>query len=108
MDIELKNRIHNTINKTNVILFMKGDKYLPKCGFSAQVVDILNDLEVDYTSYDILEDEPLRQGLKEYSNWPTYPQLYIRGKLIGGCDVVSKMSKNGELEKLLKNDCQNY
>lgn len=80
---------------------MKGDKYLPKCGFSKQVVHILNSLELDYTTYDILEDPELRQALKLFSNWPTYPQLYINGEFIGGCDIVTEMYQEGELQGLI-------
>lgn len=89
-------------NKAPIMLFMKGDKYMPKCGFSAHVVDLLNDLEADYSTFDILEDEEVRQGLKEYSKWPTYPQLYVKGELIGGCDIIDEMYKSGELKEVIK------
>lgn len=80
---------------------MKGDKYMPKCGFSARVVEALDELGVKYTSYDILEDEEIREDLKQYSKWPTYPQLYVKGELIGGCDIVMEMRQTGELSDLL-------
>ncbi len=102
MDKTLKQKLEKLINQAPVMLFMKGDKYLPKCGYSAAVVQILNELGADYTSYDILEDQETREGLKEYSNWPTHPQLYVKGKLIGGCDVAREMYHNGELQKLLQ------
>lgn len=102
MNDQLKDHLHKLINQADVVLFMKGDKYIPQCGFSAKVVDILNEFEIDYSTFDILADEDVRQGLKEYSNWPTYPQLYYKGELIGGCDIVCEMYEAGELEKLLK------
>lgn len=83
------------------MLFMKGDKYLPRCGFSAKVLEILNFHGANYTTFDILADEEVRQGLKEFSNWPTYPQLYINGELIGGCDIICEMDAAGELAPLL-------
>jgi len=83
------------------MLFMKGDKYMPRCGFSAKVLEILNFHGAKYTTFDILADEEVRQGLKEFSNWPTYPQLYINGELIGGCDIVCEMDAAGELAPLL-------
>ena len=90
------------LKQAPIMLFMKGDKYMPRCGFSARVVDILNDLEAEYITFDILEDEEVRQGLKEYSQWPTYPQLYVKGELVGGCDIIAEMHENGELAQLLK------
>lgn len=90
------------INSAPIMLFMKGDKYIPQCGFSAKVVEILNSCEVEYTTYDILADQDVRAGLKIYSDWPTYPQLYIKGEFIGGCDIVSEMYEAGELQELLK------
>lgn len=101
MTEELKNRLEQLINQADIMLFMKGDKYIPQCGFSAQVVEILNALNAEYTTYDILEDEEVRAGLKIYSDWPTYPQLYIKGELIGGCDIVMEMYQAGELQDLL-------
>lgn len=101
MTEELRSKLKELITSSKVILFMKGDKYMPRCGFSAQVVEILNRLGADFTTYDILDDEEVRQGLKEYSNWPTFPQLYINGDLIGGCDIVTEMYQNGELKALL-------
>ncbi len=98
---ELKKRISDLIASKEIMLFMKGDKYLPQCGFSAQAVDILNSLELTYTTFDILEDEDVRQGLKEYSDWPTYPQLYYKGELIGGSDILVELYQNGELKDTL-------
>lgn len=96
-----KDKIEKILASDKIVLFMKGDKYLPKCGFSGKVVGILDDLGAKYTSYDILEDEELRQDLKDYSKWPTYPQLYIDQELIGGCDIITEMYQSGELEDLL-------
>ena len=96
-----KTKLEKLVSDDKIMLFMKGDKYMPKCGFSAKVVEILDQLGVSYTSFDILEDEQVRQELKEFSNWPTYPQLYFNGELVGGCDIVCEMFEEGELEKLL-------
>lgn len=83
---------------------MKGDKFIPKCGFSKQAIDILNELKVPYITFDILEDEDLRQTLKIYSNWPTYPQLYINGELVGGTDIIKEMYLTGELQDLINSN----
>lgn len=93
--------IQKTIDDNKILLFMKGDASRPACGFSARVVEILKELDVDFTCIDILEDEQLRQELKVFSNWPTFPQLYINGEFIGGCDIVQEMYIEGELEDLL-------
>lgn len=93
--------IQNTINSNKLVLFMKGDALRPACGFSARVVEILKELDVDFASVDVLEDEELRQELKVFSKWPTFPQLYISGEFIGGCDIVQEMYTEGELEDLL-------
>lgn len=98
---ELNARIQKQIDEHPVMLYMKGDKLFPQCGFSARVVDILEDLGVNFESYDILTDPELRAGMKNFSNWPTFPQLFIRGELVGGCDIVSSMYQSGELQKLL-------
>lgn len=101
MDEALRERIKNTIEGHRVVLFMKGNRNFPACGFSAQVVGILKKLGADFADVNILADAELRQGLKEYSSWPTYPQLYVDGKLVGGCDIVTSMSESGELQQLL-------
>lgn len=84
-----------------VVLFMKGNKSLPMCGFSARVVDILKRSGVEFETRDVLQDENLRAAIKEFSNWPTLPQLYIRGKFIGGCDIIEQLHESGELQDLL-------
>jgi len=97
----LKQRITDTIAKGRVMLFMKGNPAMPQCGFSAAVVGMLKEVGVPFESYNILADAELREGLKEYSSWPTYPQLYVNGELIGGCDITLEMYRSGELKKLL-------
>lgn len=97
----LEDRLKALINKAPVILFMKGNKQMPKCGFSRQILEILNNAGADYETFDILEDEEVRQGLKAYSNWPTYPQLYVKGELIGGLDIIKELKESGELASVL-------
>ena len=102
MDNELKSKIEGLINQGPIVLFMKGNKTQPMCGFSAQVVNILNKHKMDFASFDILADWDVREGLKEYSHWPTFPQLYVNGELIGGCDIVMELDRKGELTNILK------
>jgi monothiol glutaredoxin len=97
----LKKRIADTISKGRVMLFMKGNPSMPQCGFSAAVVGVLKEIGVPFESTNILADNELREGLKEYSSWPTFPQLYIDGKLVGGADIVREMHAKGELAKLI-------
>ncbi len=94
-------RIQNEISSNPVVLYMKGTKDMPMCGFSAAVVQILNHLEVPFKDVNILEDAELRQGIKDFANWPTIPQLYVNGEFIGGCDIVREMHESGELQELL-------
>jgi len=98
----LRDRILATLQSKKVVLFMKGNKSSPQCGFSAQVVSLLSSKGVDYLDVDVLADPELRQGLKEFSNWPTFPQLYVNGKLVGGCDIVTGLEQNGELDRLIE------
>nr|CAI5828965.1 unnamed protein product [Callosobruchus analis] len=100
-NIKLEDRLKALINRSKVMLFMKGDRNAPRCGFSKQIIEILNQLKIHYDTFDILTDEEVRQGLKKYSEWPTYPQLYINGELIGGLDIVKEMTANGELQSML-------
>ena len=102
MDESLKQRIQQTIGASRVVLFMKGSKSFPQCGFSARVVGILKEHGVEFKDVNILSDPDLREGLKEFSNWPTFPQLYVGGKLVGGCDIVTNLHETGELEKVLE------
>ncbi|XP_018325728.1 glutaredoxin-3 [Agrilus planipennis] len=99
--VPLEERLKQLINKSKVMLFMKGDRTAPRCGFSKQIVQILNDTGVLYETFDILTDEEVRQGLKTFSDWPTYPQLYVNGELIGGLDIVKEMLNAGELKSAL-------
>ncbi len=96
--------IQTIIQNNNVVLFMKGSKDFPQCGFSASVSHILQKLEVDFKDIDILKDPELRQAIKEFSDWPTIPQLYVKGEFVGGCDIVKEMYEAGELQELLKSN----
>ena len=99
MTSEVKERIDGLVQKHKVLVFMKGNKLMPQCGFSNNVVQILNALAVSYETVDVLEDDEIRQGIKEYSNWPTIPQLYVGGEFVGGSDVAIELYNNGELSK---------
>lgn len=102
MNEDLKKRIEYMIQSKKVFLFMKGTPDAPQCGFSLKVGELLKSLNVDFGLYDVLENEDIRQGIKEYANWPTIPQLYINGKFIGGCDITQQLAGSGELKKLLE------
>ncbi len=95
-------RIQSDISANKVMLFMKGNALFPQCGFSARVVQILTHLGVPFQTANVLEDPGLRDGVKQFSNWPTIPQLYVDGEFVGGCDIVTEMYQSGELETLLK------
>ncbi len=95
--------IEEIIKENDVVLFMKGNKDFPQCGFSALTSHILSELGVNFCDINILEDLELRQGIKEYSDWPTIPQLYVKGEFIGGCDIIKEMFEEGELQELFKN-----
>jgi monothiol glutaredoxin len=94
-------RIEHEITENPVMLYMKGNPKFPQCGFSARVVQILSHLGVNFGSANVLEDSALREGIKMYSNWPTVPQLYVKGEFVGGCDIITEMFQSGELETLL-------
>jgi len=94
--------IDNEVKSNDVVLFMKGTPGFPQCGFSGQVVQILDYLDVDYKGINILSSDELRQGIKNYSDWPTIPQLYIKGELIGGCDIVRELFQQGKLQKFFE------
>ena len=98
----LNDKLKQLINRHRIMLFMKGIPSSPKCGFSRQIVDILDSFNVSYDAFNILEDDEVRQGLKVYSDWPTYPQLYVEGDLVGGLDIIEEMVDSGDLEDLLK------
>ena len=100
--MEIKEKINNAIKENDICLFMKGTPDSPQCGFSMAVTNILKHLNVKFIGINVLEDENLRQGIKEFSDWPTIPQLFIKGEFIGGCDIVKEMFENGELKKIFQ------
>lgn len=97
---EVNQKIQDTIDSTDVVLFMKGSKEMPQCGFSSRIAGVLNYMNVDYRDVDVLKDADIRQGIKDFSDWPTIPQLYIKGEFVGGCDIVTEMTLSGELDQL--------
>ena len=101
MDITVQDRIRQEITGTPVVLFMKGTPVFPQCGFSAAVVQILSHMGIKFKGIDVLSDPSVRQGVKEFSNWPTVPQLYVKGEFVGGCDIIREMFQAGELQQLL-------
>ena len=98
---ETLKKIDDEVKANNILLYMKGDRAMPRCGFSAQVVQILNALQVEYETRDVLADQNVREAVKQYSEWPTLPQLYVKGEFVGGCDIVTEMYQNGELQDLV-------
>jgi monothiol glutaredoxin len=101
MEDTLRERIQTIIEGNDVVLFMKGTKHFPQCGFSATVVEVLRRSGAEFQDVNVLEDPAIRQGIKEFANWPTIPQLYVRGKFVGGCDIIREMYENGELDAVL-------
>ena len=108
MDDQTKNLIQNHIDINEVCLFMKGTPDAPQCGFSMAISNMLKILEVTYKGINVLESQSLREGIKEFSDWPTIPQVYIKGEFIGGCDIVKEMYENGELKKVLEDKKINF
>lgn len=102
MDEQIKQTIEGHIKSNRIFLFMKGTPQMPMCGFSAQVAHILGQVGQEYGSFNVLEDESIRQGIKDYADWPTIPQLYVSGEFVGGCDIITEMYQSGELQKLLE------
>ena len=102
MDENLKKKISSELEKNDVCLFMKGTPEVPQCGFSLAVSNVLKHLDVNFKGINVLENNEIREGIKEYSDWPTIPQLYIKGEFIGGCDIVKEMFEKGELQTKLK------
>ena len=100
-DNPVVDRIQNDITSNDVVLYMKGTPVFPQCGFSAAVVQVLSELGVKFKGIDVLTDPSLRQGIKEFSQWPTIPQLYVKGEFVGGCDIIREMYGSGELQQLL-------
>ncbi len=101
MDEAIKEKIENQVKNNKVFLYMKGTPDAPQCGFSGQAIGILKELNADFNSFNIFDDENIRQGIKEFSDWPTIPQLYINGEFVGGCDIMTEMYQNGDLAKAL-------
>jgi monothiol glutaredoxin len=101
--MSIKNEIKTLIEKNDVCLFMKGTPDSPQCGFSMAVSNLLKHLKVDFKGVNVLENQELRQGIKDYSDWPTIPQLYIKGEFVGGCDIIKEMFEKGELKQILEN-----
>ena len=95
-------QIKETVTGNDVVLFMKGTKTMPQCGFSSRVAGVLNFMGIDYADVNVLADEELRQGIKDFSDWPTIPQLYVKGEFIGGCDIITEMTLSGELDQLFE------
>ncbi len=93
--------IKQTVDANDVVLFMKGNKNFPQCGFSSKVASILNYMDVEFQDVNILESDEMRQGIKDFTNWPTTPQLYVKGEFVGGCDIVTEMTMSGELDTML-------
>ena len=102
MTPELKERIDNLVKQNKILVFMKGTKLMPQCGFSNNVVQMLNTLGVPFETVDVLADSEIRQGIKEYSNWPTIPQVYINGEFVGGSDILIEMYQKGELQQTVE------
>jgi len=95
-----KDKIKETVTANDVVLFMKGTKMMPQCGFSSRVAGVLNFMGIEYADVNVLADDDIRQGIKDFSDWPTIPQLYVKGEFVGGCDIVTEMTLSGELDKL--------
>jgi len=102
MTPELKQRIEDIVKGDRIVVFMKGTKLMPQCGFSNNVVQILNTIGVPFQTFDVLSDYDIRQGIKEYSNWPTIPQVYVNGEFIGGSDIMIEMYQTGELQQMIE------
>ena len=108
MEQSTKDKIQNIIDENDVLLFMKGTPVMPQCGFSAAVVGVLSHMGIKYHSVNVLEDPEIREGIKEFSDWPTIPQLYIKKEFIGGCDIIKEMYETGELKKILESKSINF
>jgi len=99
---DAKTRIDEIVKSNDVVLYMKGTKTMPQCGFSSRVAGVLNYMGIDFQDVNVLADEEIRQGIKDYSDWPTIPQLYVKGEFVGGCDIITEMTLSGELDTLLE------
>jgi len=103
-----QDQIDQTVKGNDVVLFMKGTKEMPQCGFSSRIAGVLNFMGVDYADVNVLSDEAIRQGIKDYSDWPTIPQLYVKGEFVGGCDIITEMTLSGELDQLFEQKGVSY
>lgn len=101
---DAKNRIEETNKANDVVLYMKGTKEMPQCGFSSRVAGVLNFMGVDFADVNVLADEDIRQGIKDFSDWPTIPQLYVKGEFVGGCDIITEMTLSGELDTMFEDN----
>jgi len=101
-------QIKDTVTNNDVVLFMKGTKSMPQCGFSSRVAGVLNFMGIEYADVNVLADEELRQGIKDFSDWPTVPQLYVKGEFVGGCDIITEMTLSGELDTFLEENGVNF
>ncbi|MCK0167105.1 Grx4 family monothiol glutaredoxin [Jannaschia sp. S6380] len=99
---DTKTQIDDIVKSKDVVLFMKGTKAMPQCGFSSKVAGVLNYMGVEYSDVNVLDDADIRQGIKDYSDWPTIPQLYVKGEFVGGCDIITEMTLSGELDTMLE------
>lgn len=104
----IADQIKETVTTNDVVLFMKGTKSMPQCGFSSRVAGVLNFMGVDFADVNVLADDDMRQGIKDYSDWPTVPQLYVKGEFVGGCDIVTEMTLSGELDTLFTESAVAY
>ncbi|HEY9818044.1 MAG: Grx4 family monothiol glutaredoxin [Synechococcales cyanobacterium K44_A2020_017] len=102
MTSDINDRLSSLVNQDKIVVFMKGNKLMPQCGFSNNVVQILNSLGVPFSTVDVLADQEVRQGIKEFSNWPTIPQVYINGEFVGGSDILIELYQNGELQQMVE------
>jgi len=102
--MSVQDSIRETVTSNNVVLYMKGTKDMPQCGFSSRVAGVLNFMGVDFVDVNVLADEQIRQGIKDFSDWPTIPQLYVKGEFVGGSDIITEMTLSGELDKLLEDN----
>ena len=106
--IDTAAQIQDTISANDVVLYMKGTKEMPQCGFSSRIAGVLNYMGVDFADVNVLADEAMRQGIKDFSDWPTVPQLYVKGEFVGGCDIITEMTLSGELDTLFETNDVSY
>ena len=106
--MSVTDKIQKTVTSNDVVLYMKGTKEMPQCGFSSRVAGVLNYMGVEFADVNVLADDAIRQGIKDYSDWPTIPQLYVKGEFIGGCDIVTEMTLSGELDEMFDKEGVSY